>query len=139
MSRPSTPGASKINITDKDDFNTLMSRYEVSNSVGSFLAELTPPIDAIRSFANAFESGEELTKDLMGPLNIASLPDNVRLSARGTVRGLWDECVALTRAYLDGKVDRETMKPKDDIEEDKLDPGFRKTRLNLSHHSLVLR
>ena len=101
MSRPNTPA--KVNVCGREDFIILMQKYEVSNSVGKYLNKCQPPIDTARDFANAFANQEELTKDLLGPLNVETLPDQVRISARSAVRGLWAECTALCRVVLDNK------------------------------------
>ena len=100
-SRPTTQP--KLNVSGREDFATLMQKYEVSNSVGKFLLECEPPIDTARSFANAFANQEELTKDSLGPLNIEAPPDNVRLSARGAIRGLRAECAPLCWLSLENR------------------------------------
>ena len=82
----------------KDDPHQLTQGYEVSNSAVEFLSDRQPPIDTARSIARAFANTEELTKDLMRPLNIETLPGNVRLSESGAIRRLWAECQNLCRA-----------------------------------------
>ena len=89
----------------------LMQKYEVSNSVGKFLSECEPPIDTARGFANAFANMDELSKDLLGPLNIDTLPDNVKLSARSAIRGLWHECSTLCKVALENRIGRDGDRP----------------------------
>ena len=75
----------------------------MSNSVGKYLGERTPPIDTARAFANAFANQDELTKGLIGPLNVGTLPDQVRIPARSAIRGLWAECATLCRVAPDNR------------------------------------
>ena len=129
MSRPSTP--QKINVCGKEDFVILMQKYEVSNSVGKYLGECEPPIDTARAFANAFSSQEELNKDLLGPLNIETLPDQVRISARSAIRGLWAECTTLARVALDNRRGDPEKVKKTGEDEDSLETGFRQKAMEL--------
>ena len=129
MSRPTAPA--KINVCGKGDFVILMQKYEVGESVGKFLGECQPPIDTIRAFAHAFANNDELNKDLMGPLNIETLPDNVRLSARSAVRGLWAECQNLSKVALDNKRNDQEKVKKTVEDEDKLETGFRQKAMEL--------
>ena len=103
--RPTKPG--KVNISSREAFTAMVGKYKVPNSVGAYLLACNPPIGTIRTFTNALADQNELTTDLMKPLHIETLPDNVRISARIAIRRLRAECSMLTKANLDRRMDSE--------------------------------
>ena len=129
MSRPTTPA--KVNVCGKGDFVILMQKYEVSNSVGKYSGECQPPIDTARAFANAFANREELNQDLLGPLNVETLPGQAKLPARGAIRGIWGECTSLCRVAVENKRVGQGRIKKTAEDEDKLETGFRQRAMEL--------
>ena len=82
------------------------------------------PIDTIRSFANAFASLGELTKDLKGPLAIDQLPDQEKTPPRSALRWDWEVCVALFTSVLERETDASQQKPPEG--DDKSEPVYQK-------------